>query len=230
MPGKDTKLAFSKTMKQGRKRTRVTQQASSGAPEPALEPALDPRADVQREPSSSSTAKQGGKIIQFSQQSSSGAPEPAAIGSAVQFHNDDDKKLGGLRKRRAEDACGAPKIAASSGFVEEVHQVERSPTRAQATSPGEEEDARGASQPVASSGLVEDVQEVGRSPTRAQATSPGEEEDARAESLRRRLDFEVNSVGVEIDPSYIRMLEERAARNSRRRRKAIDDLYKFCVP
>ena len=99
MPGEDTKLAFSKTMNRGKKRTRVSQQASSGAPQPAPERAPDLGADVQKERSSSSSAKQGGQRIQVGQPSRSGAPEPAAIDGAVQFDNDDDKKLGRLRKR-----------------------------------------------------------------------------------------------------------------------------------
>ena len=45
----------------------------------------------------SKTIKQGRKRTQVCQQSSSGAPEPAAIDSAVQFDNDDDK---GLRRKR----------------------------------------------------------------------------------------------------------------------------------
>ena len=61
MPGKDTKLAFSKTMNLGKKRTRVSQQASSGAPQPPPERAPDLRADVQKEMSSSSSAKQSGQ-------------------------------------------------------------------------------------------------------------------------------------------------------------------------
>ena len=81
MAGKDTKLAFSKTIKQGRKRTRVSQQSSSGAPEPAPDPFFNPLGDYKvsilrkridklakqidrrdREAASgSSSAKQGGK-------------------------------------------------------------------------------------------------------------------------------------------------------------------------
>ena len=60
MPGKDRKLAFRKTMNLDKKKTRVSQQASSGAPEPAPERAPDLGADVQKEMSSSSSAKQGG--------------------------------------------------------------------------------------------------------------------------------------------------------------------------
>ena len=110
----------------------------------------------------------------------------------MEFDNVDDKKLGRtckalfveskLAKRSHEHrglgdalhpfASTSPKLAdhqkepsASSSakkLVEDVQQVGRSPTRAQATSPGEEEDACGASQPAASSGLVEDIQRIGR--------------------------------------------------------------------
>ena len=45
MAGKDTKLAVSKTIKQGRKRTHVRQQSSSGAPEPAPDPFFNPLGD-----------------------------------------------------------------------------------------------------------------------------------------------------------------------------------------
>ena len=48
-------------MNLGKKRTRVPQQASSGAPQPAPERAPELRADVQKEMSSSSSAKQGGQ-------------------------------------------------------------------------------------------------------------------------------------------------------------------------
>ena len=119
MPGKDTKLAFSKTMNPGKKRTRVSQQASSGAPEPAPERAPDLGADVQKEMSSSSSAKQGGKRIQVDQQSSSGAPEPAAIDSAVQFDNDDDKKLWRTRKALWADMLGG---ASSSFCIEQLEE------------------------------------------------------------------------------------------------------------
>ena len=111
MPGKDTTLAFSKTMNPGKKRTRVSQQASSGAPEPAPERAPDLGADVQKEMSSSSSAKQGGQRIQVGQPSRSGAPEPAAIDGAVQFDNDDDNEprgLGGAPEPAALVAAPAP--------------------------------------------------------------------------------------------------------------------------
>ena len=86
MPGKDTKLAVSKTIKQGRKRTQVCQQSSSGA------------------------------------------PEPTAIDSAVQFDNDDDKKLGRIRKALWADMLGgalhpftssSPKLADNQRIFEE---------------------------------------------------------------------------------------------------------------
>ena len=54
-------LLFSKTMNSGKKRARVSQRASSGAPQPAPERAADLGADVQKERSSSSSAKQGGQ-------------------------------------------------------------------------------------------------------------------------------------------------------------------------
>ena len=77
MAGKDTKLAVSKTIKQGRKRT------------------------------------------QGCQQSSSGAPELAAIGSAVQFDNDDDKKLWRIRKALWADMLGG---ASSSCCIEQLEE------------------------------------------------------------------------------------------------------------
>ena len=116
MPGKDTKLAFSKTMNLGKKRTRVSQQASSGAPQPAPERAPDLRADVQKEMSSSSTAKQGGQRIQVGQPSRSGALEPVAIDGAVQFDNDDDngpRGLGGAPEPAALAAAPAAAPASS---------------------------------------------------------------------------------------------------------------------
>ena len=45
MAGKDTKLAFTRTIKEGRKRTRVSQRSSSGAPEPAPDPFPKPLGD-----------------------------------------------------------------------------------------------------------------------------------------------------------------------------------------
>ena len=77
MAGKDTKLAVSKTIKQGRERTQVCQQSSSGA------------------------------------------PEPAASGSAVQFDNDDDKKLWRIRKALWADMLGEPKLADRQRILEE---------------------------------------------------------------------------------------------------------------
>ena len=45
MVGKDTKLAFSKTMMQTRKRIRICQKSSSGASEPAPDPFFNPLGD-----------------------------------------------------------------------------------------------------------------------------------------------------------------------------------------
>ena len=66
MAGKDTRLACSKTIKQGRKRTPVSQQSSSGAPEPAaIDGAVQFDNDDDNEP-----------------RGLGGAPEPAALAAA----------------------------------------------------------------------------------------------------------------------------------------------------
>ena len=99
-------------MNPGKKRTRVSQRASSGAPQPAPERAPDLRADVQKEMSSSSADKQGGQRIQVGQPFRSGAPEPAAIDGAVQFDNDDDNEPRGLGGAPEPAALVAAPVAA----------------------------------------------------------------------------------------------------------------------
>ena len=91
----------------------------SGAPQPAPERAPDFGADVQKEMSSSSTAKQGGQRVQVGQPSRSGAPEPAASDGAVQFDNDDDKKLWRIRKALWADMLGG---ASSSFCIEQLEE------------------------------------------------------------------------------------------------------------
>ena len=67
----------------------------------------------------SKTIKQGRERTQVCQKSSSGAPEPAAIGSAAQFDNDDDKKLWRIRKALWADMLGEPKLADHQRILEE---------------------------------------------------------------------------------------------------------------
>ena len=76
----------------------------------------------------SKTTKQGRERTQVCQKSSSGAPEPAAIGSAAQFDNDDDKKLWRIRKALWADMLGgalhpfassSPKLADHQRILEE---------------------------------------------------------------------------------------------------------------
>ena len=65
------------------------------------------------------TIKQGRERTQVCQQSSSGAPEPVASGSAVQFDNDDDKKLWRIRKALWADMLGG---ACSSFCIEQLEE------------------------------------------------------------------------------------------------------------
>ena len=106
----------------------------------------------------SKTIKQGRKRTQVCQQSSSGAPEPAAIDSAVQFDNDDDKGL--RRKRKALWA-----EADMQGLGGALHPFASS-------SPKPADVQKEPSGSSSAKKLVEDVQQIGRLPTRGVGGAP----------------------------------------------------------
>ena len=194
MAGKDAKLAVSKTIKQGRERTQVCQKSSSGA------------------------------------------PEPAAIDSAMEFDNVDDKKLGRTCKALFVESKLAKRSHEHRGLGDALHPFA-------STSPKLADHQKEPSASSSAKKLVEDVQQVGRSPTRAQAASPGEEEDAcgapqpaassydpwtGAEMIAYKMNRDPAPCGIEIHPVYQRILEEQAARSARSRRKAIEDFHWVC--
>ena len=192
-------------------------------------------ADKDTKPAFSKFIKQGRKRTPVSQQSSSGAPEPAAIDSAVQFDNDDDRKLRRIIKAPLAGNKLAKRSHEHRGLGDALHPFA-------STSPKLADHQKEPSASSSAKKLVEDVQQVGRSPTRAQAASPGEEEDAcgapqpvassydpwtGAEMIAYRKNRDPAPCGIEIHPVYQRILEEQAARSARSRRKAIEDFHWF---